>query len=280
MASYYNTGGFRSPSQGPQSRAGTAGPGGMANMFSMLQPSQQRPLSTFTPPPSTSPQMGTYSSLPSGSPPGTNSPATQRAMAAQYNPLAAQYQGQQPPGYPGYDPGAYPYGAPNPIAGGQGFAPFSPLNSNAMLGDTSVFSGIMNKMEPYFEQRSKDYVSQGMSDAGFMGSRYGSFGAREAARQGNRAATESQAMFQPLLMQNLALNLQNRNSAFDNMFRASTWEQGRQDMFSKMAYEDFMKRQMGFMPQFAPQGQYPTMYGPEQTGLLDYYMMSQMFQGQ
>lgn len=184
-----------------------------------------------------------------------------------------------PPGPAGSE---YPYGVPDPIEGGAGYMGINPLGaSNQMLGDTSVFSKILAKSEPAFEQRAKDYVSQGMADAGFMGARYGSFGAREAGRQGERAALESQAMFQPLLMQNLGLNLQNRNSSFQNLFQTAMAEQNRQDMFSKMAYEDYMRRVYGYLPFMQPQGQQPTLSEQPTPSAMDPYMMyllSQMYQ--
>jgi hypothetical protein len=195
-------------------------------------------------------------------------------MGGQANiPGISPTQGQYPGGY---NPASYPYGAPNPINAGQGFYGGGPISSNAMLGDTSVFSGILDKMEPAFENRARDYTEDAMAQAGFLGGRYGTYGMREAGRQGSKAALESQAMFQPLLMQNLALNLENRNSAFQNMMQAGMWEQGRQDNFSQMAYQDFMNRMYGFMPMFQPQGQYPTMYGQGQNGLMDWMMMAGM----
>lgn len=161
----------------------------------------------------------------------------------QPNPRGGGLGGQPGPGLP----------APDPIEGGGGFYGIDPVGgSDRMLGDTSVFSKILAGSEGAFKQRAQDYVSQAMASAGFMGNRYGSYGAREAGRQGGRAALESQALTQPLLMQNLALNLQNRNSAFQNLMQVAGGEQGRQDQFNLAAYQDWMQRMMGMFQMMNP----------------------------
>ena len=121
--------------------------------------------------------------------------------------------------FPNFQPGAAGGGGGGRGGGGVG-------GIFGGLGDTTVFDRVLEKYNANFDQRARDYTEDAMANAGFLGNRYGTYGMREAATQGERAALESQAMFQPLLMQNLNNNLGLANlkfdvSAFDQTFGAS-----------------------------------------------------------
>lgn len=170
--------------------------------------------------------------------------------------------------------------------GGFGGAPppqnFGPPNS---FGDPyNVYLSTV----PMFQDEARKNIQQSMAQAGLSGNRFGTAAQRTAANVGAETANKQQALLQNLLygqanqdldralqaslhgsdiasreklgfgnlqmqsalgMGNLALGQdEQRRKRMQDLFGVAQYEQGRQDQYSMIPYQEFLQSRMGFIP--------------------------------
>lgn len=119
---------------------------------------------------------------------------------------------------------------------------------------------------PLMNLNRDQQIADAMATAGFGGNRFGTFAAGKAAEIGaQNALAQNQLLLSTIgdyanraedrALAATGLGLQT-GTALDRMqqdrlrlpFQLGSWEQGRQDDFSRMAYEDFERNKLGWFP--------------------------------
>lgn len=191
------------------------------------------------------------------------------------------------------------FGKPTMGVGGN---PLSPAGTGSRVGEgiqtpqpNDPFAGPTSAMDvyrssvPVMQDAMKTAVGGAMADAGFSGNRFGSYAMDRAAQEGSRAGLQQNQLLSDLLYrqtnadQDRALQAaglaSQHGQAEDRMqldrmrqlAELGMWEQGRQDQFSRLPYEDFQRNMLGFLPMLAQMAQAPGtatqgVWGQNQTG--------------
>lgn len=142
---------------------------------------------------------------------------------------------------------------------------------------------------PVMRDALQTNVGSAMADAGFSGNRFGSYAMDRAAQEGSRAGLQQNQLLTDLLyrhtnadqdraLQAAELGSQHGQAAermqLDRMRLLGDlgmFEQGRQDQFARLPYEDFERNKLGFLPLLAQMAQAPGtatqgVWGQNQTG--------------
>jgi hypothetical protein len=186
------------------------------------------------------------------------------------NPSAPGNRGGPPPAAPGTAPPAAVPGGPA-VAGGWGMPPQADGGQGQAGGPAGAgnFNDPMNSFlaaVPMMNLNMNKQIGDAMATAGFSGNRYGTSAMNTAGQIGAENALAQNALLQKTLfdysqgqedraLQATGLGLQAGN-ALDQMqqnrlnlpFAQGAWEQGRQDNFSNMAYQDFERNKAGWLP--------------------------------
>lgn len=211
----------------------------------------------------------------------------------------------RPPGGPSNDylpapttPTATPLPAPTqtpmPPPGGP------PAPGNDPFSRPTSAMDVYRSAVPGMQDALKTNVNSAMADAGFSGNRFGSYAMKTAAEEGARTGlAQNQLMTDLLYRQTNAdqdRSLQASNLASQHGQAAERmqldrmrllgdlgmWEQGRQDNYGRMAYDDFERNKLGFLPLLTSLAQAPGtstqgVWGQNQSGggpgVMDYAAM-------
>lgn len=265
-----------SPAPGPP-RGGSAAPNGGAMTRPNANARPNRHPAPRQPPPAR-PGARPPRGAPGAGAPGASAPGIPGPAAGPGGPPPPPPPPTSPPP-PGAPPGAPPAGAPPPGL------PAPPMSQ----GMTDIYD-VYKSAIPIMAQERDDQISQAMAAAGLSGNRFsssaqktaGDIGAQTALRQnqlltnlmfeqGNRDLDRALSATNTSL-QATSLQDQLERNRLDALFRFGGWEQGRQDEFSRMAYEDWDRNKYGLLPlliQFAngqSGGSGPTPYTVTQPG--------------
>jgi hypothetical protein len=146
--------------------------------------------------------------------------------------------------------------------------PMPPPTGGSPLGANDFRDPMMQFLSavPVMNANMNRQIGDAMAGAGFSGNRYGTSAMNAAGQIGAENALQ-----QNMLMQNLLADYSNRQEdraldatgmsiglggmldqqAQDRVrlpFELGQWEQGRQDDFSKWAYDDFERSKLGWLP--------------------------------
>lgn len=198
-----------------------------------------------------------------------------------------------PPASPGggpSDPNQYFMpGAPMTTAPGGG-TPRLPLpgGSDPFSRPTSAMD-VYRSAVPVMQDALKTNVGSAMADAGFSGNRFGSYAMDRAAQEGAKTSLQQNQLLTGLLhdqtnrdqdrsLQAAGMGMQHGISEnqmqLDRMkFLADQgrWEQGRQDQYGLLGYQDFENNKLGFLDRLMQMAQSPgtataPTWGTQQTG--------------
>jgi hypothetical protein len=206
-----------------------------------------------------------------GMPPGAGAPPGQGGMTRtnvndpNHNRAAPWWPNSQPDSF-------YPAG---PGAGGNliSSGPLQTSPSNPMTAaPNDHFSRPTSAMDvyrssvPVMQDAMKTAVGGAMGEAGFGGNRFGSYAMDRAAQEGSRAGLQQNQLMSDLLyrqtnadqdrsLQAAGMGMQHgiaqNQMELDRMRHLADvgrWEQGRQDDFGRLSYEDFERNKQGFLP--------------------------------
>jgi hypothetical protein len=143
------------------------------------------------------------------------------------------------------------------------------------LSDTTRLDEVLQAYLPAFQERMRGWINDSQAQAGFMGNRYSSYAMESAADQAERAALEVQALFQPLMFENIQNNLRLAEGTagyelgkYDRLFNTAQYEQDRVDRFA-MA-NDPWSRLLDILNLSRPGQSFPVMNTDASTGFSDY----------
>lgn len=230
----------------------TANPGLVAKLgphaarrWAARKPVAAPPPSTPTPPPA----------APAPPTPGPPVGGTPNAPGA--GPMPGPPAGGMPPGG-GYGPGDPPA---SPWGGMPAGGPLAPGVANEFEDPMMMFLSAV----PAMRLNTQKQLSDAMAQAGMGGNRWGTSAQRTAGQIGAESAMQENALMSNLLS-NYANNQENRalqatgqatnlGGMLDQMaqsrvalpFQVGGYEQGRQDDFSKMAFDDWSANRLGWM---------------------------------
>lgn len=199
-------------------------------------------------------------------------------------------------------------GGPQPSPGGQPTTPAPPMSAapaDPFSRPTSAMD-VYRSSVPVMQDAMKTAVGGAMADAGFTGNRFGSYAMDRAAQEGSRAGLQQNQLLTSLLhdqtnrdqdrsLQAAGLGMQHGISEnqmqLDRMkFLADQgrWEQGRQDQYGMLGYQDFENNKLGFLQMLAQMAQSPgtataPTWGTQQTagspGFFDYAKLAAQIYG-
>lgn len=204
--------------------------------------------------------------------PGTPAPGPTPPPAAPMPPLNPSV----PPGQPATPEQMFPaLGMPMPDYQ----MPWGPMNFPMMMGDPfGMMGGISMPGDfndpynaylaaiPVMETMRDQQISDSMAKAGFSGNRYSSSAINAAGRIGAETSQQLNQMLNQTMYDQanqdlnramqaagMGMNLggmmdEMQRARLNQMFGYGSWEQGRQDNYGMLGYQDFENNKLGFLP--------------------------------